>query len=50
MRGADKLFDDLVTIIHAGDEEALAKQAKAPRRRRLVPEFMLKLAGKISPF
>ncbi|GJS06268.1 probable isoprenylcysteine alpha-carbonyl methylesterase ICMEL1 [Tanacetum coccineum] len=50
MRGDDKLFDDLVTIIHAGDEEALAKQARAPSRRRLVPEFMLKLASKISPF
>lgn len=50
MRGDDKLFDDLVTIIHAGDEEALAKQSRAPSRRRLVPEFMLKLASKISPF
>ncbi|XP_076903114.1 putative isoprenylcysteine alpha-carbonyl methylesterase ICMEL2 [Bidens hawaiensis] len=50
MRGDDKLFDDLVAIIHAGDEEALARQARAPPRRRLVPEFMLKLAGKISPF
>ncbi|KAI3778871.1 hypothetical protein L2E82_08259 [Cichorium intybus] len=50
MRGDDKLFDDLVAIIHAGDEEALAKQVTAPPRRRLVPEFMLKLAGKISPF
>ncbi|XP_071716427.1 isoprenylcysteine alpha-carbonyl methylesterase ICME-like [Rutidosis leptorrhynchoides] len=50
MRGEDKLFDDLVKIIHAGDEEALAKLAKAPPRRRLVPEFMLKLAARISPF
>ncbi|KAM0015211.1 putative alpha/beta hydrolase-3 [Helianthus debilis subsp. tardiflorus] len=50
MRGDDKLFDDLVAIIHGGDEEAPATQARASRRRRLVPEFMLKLAGKISPF
>ncbi|KAI3730547.1 hypothetical protein L1987_61718 [Smallanthus sonchifolius] len=50
MRGDDKLFDDLVALIHAGDEEALAGQARAPPRRRLVPEFMLKMAGKISPF
>ncbi|KAK9063765.1 hypothetical protein SSX86_017637 [Deinandra increscens subsp. villosa] len=49
LRGDDKLFDDLVAIIHGGDEEALARQA-ASTRRRLVPEFMLKLAGKISPF
>ncbi|XP_023762066.1 isoprenylcysteine alpha-carbonyl methylesterase ICME [Lactuca sativa] len=50
MRGDDKLFDDLVAIVYAGDEEALAKQVSAPPRRRLVPEFMLKLAAKISPF
>ncbi|KAD2804309.1 hypothetical protein R6Q59_030170 [Mikania micrantha] len=50
MRGDDKLYDDLVAIIHGGDEEALATQARAPPRRRLVPEFMLKMAGKISPF
>nr|XP_043614075.1 isoprenylcysteine alpha-carbonyl methylesterase ICME-like [Erigeron canadensis] len=50
MRGDDKLFDDLVALIHAGDEKALAKQARAPPRRRLVPEFMLKLARKVSPF
>lgn len=35
MRGDDKLFDDLVTIIHAGDEEALAKQSRAPSRRQI---------------
>lgn len=30
MRGDEKLFDDSVAIIHAGDEEqALAKQARA---------------------
>ncbi|KAL8218587.1 hypothetical protein R6Q57_021960 [Mikania cordata] len=50
MRGDDKLYDDLVAIIHGGDEEALARQARATPRRRLVPEFMLKMAGKISPF
>ncbi|KAJ9554171.1 hypothetical protein OSB04_018216 [Centaurea solstitialis] len=50
MRGDDELFDDLVAIVHEGDEEAQRKQVKAPHRRRLVPEFMLKLAAKISPF
>ncbi|KAI3778872.1 hypothetical protein L2E82_08260 [Cichorium intybus] len=50
MRGDDKLCADLVAIIHDGDEEALTKQMRAPTRRRLVPEFMLKLAKKISPF
>ncbi|XP_050372641.1 probable isoprenylcysteine alpha-carbonyl methylesterase ICMEL2 [Argentina anserina] len=37
-------------IIHEGDSDALAKDAVAPPRRRLVPEFMLKLAHKVSPF
>ncbi|XP_019446958.1 PREDICTED: isoprenylcysteine alpha-carbonyl methylesterase ICME [Lupinus angustifolius] len=48
--GKDDLFDDLVAYIHAGDAEACAKDATAPPRRRLVPEFMLKLAHLVSPF
>lgn len=51
MRGGnDPMFEDLVAIIHAEDEEALAKDAMAPQRKRLVPEFMLKLAHAVSPF
>ncbi|KAL5581996.1 hypothetical protein UlMin_014438 [Ulmus minor] len=48
--GKDALFDHLVAVIHADDKEALAKDAMAPPRRRLVPEILLKLARKISPF
>lgn len=48
--GTDELFEDLVGLIHAGDLEALAKHAAAPPRKRLVPEFMLKLARSVSPF
>ncbi|XP_074274710.1 isoprenylcysteine alpha-carbonyl methylesterase ICME-like [Silene latifolia] len=48
--GSDQMFEDLVSIIHAGDEEALAKDATAPPRKRLVPEIMLKLARAVSPF
>lgn len=48
--GRDDMFEDLVSMIHAGDAEALAKDASAPPRKRLVPEFMLKLARKVSPF
>ncbi|KAK7839769.1 putative isoprenylcysteine alpha-carbonyl methylesterase icmel2 [Quercus suber] len=48
--GIDELFDHLVSVIHAGDKEALDKDAMAPPRRRHVPEFLLKLARKISPF
>ncbi|XP_028752903.1 isoprenylcysteine alpha-carbonyl methylesterase ICME isoform X4 [Neltuma alba] len=48
--GKDDLFEHMVYIIHAGDDEALAKDATAPPRRRLVPEVLIKLASKISPF
>ncbi|KAI4357888.1 hypothetical protein L6164_001807 [Bauhinia variegata] len=51
MRGGDdQMFQDLLAYIHSGDEEALAKDAVAPPRRRLVPEFMIKLARSVSPF
>lgn len=50
MRGEDKMFEDLVSYIHAGDPEAIARDAVAPPRKRLVPEFMLKLASRVSPF
>ena len=48
--GTDQMFEDLVAIIHTGDSEALAKDAVAPPRKQLVPEFMLKLASSVSPF
>ncbi|XP_073131317.1 isoprenylcysteine alpha-carbonyl methylesterase ICME-like isoform X2 [Henckelia pumila] len=48
--GRDDMFEDLVGIIHAGDSEALANYATVPPRKRLVPEFMLKLARSVSPF
>lgn len=48
--GRDDMFEDLVGMIHAGDSEALARDSTAPPKRRLVPEFMLKLARSVSPF
>ncbi|KAL6577713.1 hypothetical protein OROMI_010041 [Orobanche minor] len=48
--GKDDMFEDLVAMIHAGDSEALARDATATPRKRLVPEFMLKLARSVSPF
>ncbi|XP_062150511.1 isoprenylcysteine alpha-carbonyl methylesterase ICME-like [Alnus glutinosa] len=48
--GKDELFDHIVADIHAGDKEALAKDAVAPPRRRFVPEFLLRMAREISPF
>ncbi|KAL7101166.1 hypothetical protein ACP275_08G039300 [Erythranthe tilingii] len=48
--GKDEFFDYLIGFIHANDKEALAKDAMAPPRRRFVPEILLRLAGKVSPF
>ncbi|THG04792.1 hypothetical protein TEA_001724 [Camellia sinensis var. sinensis] len=48
--GKDELFEHVVSLIHAGDKEALAKDAIAPPSPRLVPEFLLKLAHTVSPF
>ncbi|XP_024015194.1 probable isoprenylcysteine alpha-carbonyl methylesterase ICMEL2 isoform X2 [Eutrema salsugineum] len=48
--GKDELFDHIVSLIHANDSDALRKDAFALPRKRLVPEFLLKLAGKVSPF
>lgn len=48
--GRDELLEDIISVIHAGDAVALAKDATAPQARRLVPEWQLKLAHRISPF
>jgi prenylcysteine alpha-carboxyl methylesterase len=48
--GKDELFDHIVSMIHADDSDALRNDAVAPPRKRLVPEFLLKLAGRVSPF
>ncbi|XP_038983002.1 probable isoprenylcysteine alpha-carbonyl methylesterase ICMEL1 [Phoenix dactylifera] len=45
--GRDELLEDIVAVIYADDAVALANDGTA---RRLVPECMLKLACKISPF
>lgn len=48
--GKDEMFESLVAIIHADNEQARTKNAVAPPFRRLVPEFMLKWARAVSPF
>ncbi|XP_019165094.1 PREDICTED: probable isoprenylcysteine alpha-carbonyl methylesterase ICMEL1 isoform X5 [Ipomoea nil] len=48
--GTDEMLEELISRIDYGNPEAFAEAANAPRRKRLVPEFMLKLAGKVSPF
>ncbi|KAL2522891.1 Isoprenylcysteine alpha-carbonyl methylesterase ICME [Forsythia ovata] len=48
--GKDELFDYVVAFIHADDKEALARDAMAPPRRRYVPEILLRLAHRVSPF
>jgi len=48
--GKYELLHDILSIIHAGDPLAQAYDAASPRRRHLVPEILLKLARKVSPF
>ncbi|CAK9317900.1 unnamed protein product [Citrullus colocynthis] len=48
--GGYELFDQIVAILHAGDEEALAKDSMAPPKPRLVPEILIRLARMVSPF
>ena len=49
--GKDELLTNILTTIHANDEEARAEDIKnANSRRRLVPEFLLQLARAVSPF
>lgn len=48
--GRDELLEEIVTVIHASDATSTAKDAPAPPARRLVPEIMLQLARRISPF
>ncbi|KAI5064372.1 hypothetical protein GOP47_0021042 [Adiantum capillus-veneris] len=51
MRGGhDVLVADILSVVHAGDQEALAKDVLSVPRRRLVPEFLLQLARSVSPF
>ncbi|XP_031498505.1 isoprenylcysteine alpha-carbonyl methylesterase ICME-like isoform X1 [Nymphaea colorata] len=48
--GTDELLRDILSMIHEDDPKARVDDAAAPPTRRLVPEFMLKLAHEISPF
>ncbi|OVA10190.1 Alpha/beta hydrolase fold-3 [Macleaya cordata] len=49
--GTDQLLKDIFAFIRKGDKDAATKDEEVvPPRRRLVPEFMLQLARKISPF
>ncbi|CAN6823798.1 unnamed protein product [Brassica oleracea] len=45
--GVDEMFEDIVSVVLGGDSEVVGKSVD---RRRLVPEFMLKLAHWVSPF
>lgn len=51
MRGDyDVVLVDILTVLHAGDTEAQAKDSFEKPRRRLVPEFLIQLARRVSPF
>ncbi|CAN4124719.1 unnamed protein product [Withania somnifera] len=46
--GMDDLLDDLITMILGDDSETI--RANSTPTKRLVPEFMLKMARSVSPF
>ncbi|WVZ78586.1 hypothetical protein U9M48_026276 [Paspalum notatum var. saurae] len=48
--GRDKMLEEIASVIHSEDTDASAQHLVVPAARRLVPEFMLKLAGRVSPF
>ena len=51
MRGGhDVLLQDILDVIRADDKEGQVKDASGKPRPRLVPEILLQLARRISPF
>ncbi|XP_048546943.1 probable isoprenylcysteine alpha-carbonyl methylesterase ICMEL1 isoform X3 [Triticum urartu] len=48
--GRDKMLEEIVAVIQNDDPGASAQHLAVPIARRLVPEFMLRLAGRVSPF
>eukprot|EP00249_Psilotum_nudum_P016615 c25907_g1_i1 orf=727-1620(+) len=48
--GYDFLTACILKVVHEDDAEAQANDADAPPRRRMVPEILLQLAHKVSPF
>ncbi|PAN22443.1 hypothetical protein PAHAL_4G020500 [Panicum hallii] len=48
--GRDKMLEEIASVIHSEDPDVSADHHVVPVARRLVPEFMLKLAGRVSPF
>lgn len=48
--GRDKMLEEIASVIHSEDPDTSANHLVVPVARRLVPEFMLKLAGRVSPF
>ncbi|XP_044441707.1 probable isoprenylcysteine alpha-carbonyl methylesterase ICMEL1 isoform X2 [Triticum aestivum] len=48
--GRDKMLEEIVAVIQNDDPGLSAQHLAVPVARRLVPEFMLRLAGRVSPF
>jgi len=44
------MLEEIVAMIHKDDPKESTQALAVPVARRLVPEFMLKLAGRVSPF
>lgn len=43
------MLEEITSVIHSEDSDT-SNHLVVPVARRLVPEFMLKLAGRVSPF
>ncbi|KAM3192853.1 hypothetical protein ACQJBY_069811 [Aegilops geniculata] len=48
--GRDKMLEEIVAVIQNDNPGLSAQNLPVPVARRLVPEFMLRLAGRVSPF
>ncbi|KAL5199704.1 hypothetical protein ABZP36_020907 [Zizania latifolia] len=48
--GRDKMLEEIVAVIRNDDPDASSQHLVVPVARRLVPEFMLMLARRVSPF
>jgi prenylcysteine alpha-carboxyl methylesterase len=44
------MLEEIVATIHNDDPGLVGEDLAVPVARRLVPEFMLMLAGRVSPF
>jgi len=44
------MLEEIASVMHPGNPDASIEHLVVPVARHLVPEFMLTLAGRVSPF